>query len=226
MRPKILLLLQVPALLAIIAFVPTNLGKLVALMVLWALTFRRTSKVELVFCLCMCALFTAMNAASLHQGIFSFSDPDILRMPVYEIFMWGFYLLHIKRLFGNTPKDFKYGPAWALAVAFSASFALVKDPHALTAITASVIAVALILYHERFDFFYLLYFVAFGAAIEYVGVHSGQWSYPDPPPGGVPLWFATLWGGVGLLMRRCMMPLLARFENPNHSTTVPVSRDN
>lgn len=33
----------------ILAFVPTNLGKLAALLVLWALTFGRLSKVETIF---------------------------------------------------------------------------------------------------------------------------------------------------------------------------------
>jgi len=43
-------------------------------------------------------------------------------------------------------------------------------------------------------------------------VHSGQWGYPGNPPGGVPLWFITMWGGIGLFMRRLIVPILERNE--------------
>ena len=75
MSMRIRLLLQVPAAMLILAFVPTNLGKLAALLVLWALSFGRLSKVEAIFYVCVCAFFTAMNAASLKQGIFMFAHP-------------------------------------------------------------------------------------------------------------------------------------------------------
>ena len=46
----------------------------------------------------------------------------------------------------------------------------------------------------------------------------GNWSLapggddgPGDPPGGVPLWFITLWGGVGLFLWRLALPLLRRF---------------
>lgn len=94
-------LLQVPLTLAILALVPTNLGKLAAFLLVWVLTFGRLTKVEAIFFVVVCVFFTGMNAASLEQGIFAFTDPDILRMPVYELVMWGFYLLHTKRLLGD-----------------------------------------------------------------------------------------------------------------------------
>ena len=80
--PLLLLLLQVPLVMAILAFVPTNLGKLGALLVLWALSFGRLTRVEAVFFAVVCVFFTGMNAASLAQGIFAFTEPDLLRMPV------------------------------------------------------------------------------------------------------------------------------------------------
>ncbi|WP_296444411.1 hypothetical protein, partial [Rhodoferax sp. UBA5149] len=78
------LLLQIPAALAIIAWVPGNLAKLAAFLVLWAVTFRKLSKPEAIFYLGVCGFFTAMNAMSLKQGIFAFTTPDVLGMPVYE----------------------------------------------------------------------------------------------------------------------------------------------
>src|SRR3990167_6273904 len=106
MNKRLLLLVQVPAVLAIIAWVPGNWSQLAALLVLWGITFQKLSKTEVLFVLGACLFFTAMNAASLSQGIFSFTFPDLLGMPVYELFMWGFYLLHLKRLLnGPAPKN-------------------------------------------------------------------------------------------------------------------------
>lgn len=206
------LLLQVPLTLLILAFVPTNLGKLVAFLLIWLLTFGRLSKVEAIFFVVVCLFFTGMNAASLEQGIFAFAEPDILRMPYYELLMWGFYLLHTKRLLGGAaPQDRRIG-VWVLALLYSAAFASIHDGDTLLLVTGGLLAIGLILFHERADLAYAGYLVLLGAAIEYTGVWSGQWGYPGDPAGGVPLWFVTLWGGVGLFLRRLVLPILERFE--------------
>lgn len=218
MRIPLRLLLQVPLVMAILAFVPTNLGKLAALLVLWALTFGRLTKVEAVFFVVVCVFFTGMNAASLAQGIFAFTEPDVLRMPVWELFMWGFYLLHTRRVLGGKAAHDRRPAVWALALAYSAAFSTIHDGNTLLAVTGVLLAIGLMLFHEREDLAYTGYMILLGALIEYSGVLSGNWFYPDPPPGGVPLWFITLWGGVGLFMRRLVLPILERFEGgPNEN---------
>lgn len=196
----------------ILAFVPTNPGKLAALLVLWALTFGRLSKVEAIFYACVCLFFTVMNAASLKQGIFAFAHPDVLRMPVWELFMWGFYLLHTRRLLNGPAPSGKRALVWTLALLYSAAFATLQDGTTLLAATAVLLALALVFFHEPGDLAYAGYMVLLGALIEYTGVHSGQWGYPGHPPGGVPLWFITMWGGIGLFMRRLIVPILVRHE--------------
>lgn len=196
----------------IVAFVPTNPGKLAALLLVWALTFGRLSKVETIFYVCVCLFFTVMNAASLRQGIFAFAHPDVLRMPVWELFMWGFYLLHTRRLLNGPAPAGKRATVWTLALLYSAAFATIQDGHTLLTVTAVLLAVALVFFHEPGDLAYAGYMVLLGALIEYTGVHSGQWGYPGHPPGGVPLWFITMWGGIGLFMRRLIVPILVRHE--------------
>lgn len=197
---------------AILALVPTNPGKLVAFVLVWALTFGRLSKAEAVFFAVACVFFTAMNAASLAQGIFAFTAPDFLGMPVYEVLMWGFYLLHTRRVLGGAAPTDRRAAAWTLALLYSAAFATIHDGNVLLAVTGVLLGLGLVLFHEREDLAYAGYMVLLGAAIEYTGVLSGQWAYPGDPPGGVPLWFVTLWGGVGLFLRRLVLPVLARFE--------------
>jgi len=220
MNKQLLLLSQIPIALAIIAFVPSNWGKLVALLALWAATFRRPSKPEAIFFVAVCAFFTVMNAASLKQGIFAFTSPDILGMPVYELFMWGFYLLHLKRVVGGPAPESNRVIVWGLALLYAAAFATISDARILLAVTGTLLIIGLILFHEPYDLKYTGYLVILGAAFEYTGVHSGEWSYPDDPIGGVPFWFVTLWGGVGLFMRRLVVPILTRYEKQNTPDTV------
>jgi hypothetical protein len=206
------LLLQIPATMAILALLPGNWAKLAALLLLWVLTFRRLSQVEAIFFVAVCLFFTAMNAASLKQGIFAFTAPDLLRMPAWELFMWGFYLLHTRRLLGGPAPQGKRAAVWVLALLYSAAFASIHDGNVLLAVTGVLLAAGLVLFHEREDLAYAGYMVLLGAAIEYTGVWSGQWAYPGNPVGGVPLWFITMWGGVGLFLRRLVVPILVRFE--------------
>lgn len=207
-----LLLLQIPVALAIIAFVPTNLGKLAALLVLWALTFGKLTKAEAIFYAAVCVFFTGMNAASLQQGIFVFAHPDVLGMPVYELFMWGFYLLHLKRVLDGPSPEGRRSVVWALAILYSIAFAAIPDAKILLAATGILLVIGLVLFHEPHDLAYTGYLILLGASFEYTGVHSGEWSYPGDPPGGVPFWFVTLWGGVGLFMRRLVVPILAKYD--------------
>lgn len=210
-RPT-LLMVQLAGTLAILAVMPTNMGKLLVMLALWALTFSRFSRVEMVFFATACLFFTGMNAASLNQGIFAFRHPDLLGMPVYELFMWGFYLMHTKRFLGGPAPQGRRPPVWLLALLYSAAFAAIPNQQLLLAVTAALLAIGLILFHEPPDLAYTGYMLLLGAAVEYTGVWSGQWHYPGNPPGGVPFWFITLWGGVGLFLRRLVLPILARFE--------------
>jgi hypothetical protein len=207
-------LAQAPASLAVLLWVPTNLGKLAALALVWAMTFGPLSRAEWLFFAAICLFFTIMNAAALAQGIFVFSDPDVLRMPIWEVFMWGFYTLHTMRLLGGPIPQSNRALVWTLALLFAAAFATITDPALLLAVTAAVLLVALGFFHQAHDLAYFGYMVVLGAAVEYAGVYAGLWSYPGDPPGGVPLWFITMWGGVGLFLRRLALPIVARHGSP------------
>ena len=213
MPTRLLLLLQVPAVLAILAWVPGNVGKLLALLVVWAITFRRLSLAETVFFGLVCVFFTAMNAGALKQGIFAFTDPDIWGMPVYELLMWGFYLLHLQRLLQGAAPQGGRVLASILAVMYAAAFVAISDSDMLLLVTGVLLLAGLFFFHEPMDLAYTGYLILLGAAIEYTGVYSGQWHYPGNPVGGVPFWFITMWGGVGLFQHRLVLPILARYAS-------------
>lgn len=203
-------LAQLLGTLLILVAIPSTLAKAILLLAWWLLTFAPLRRAELVFFALACTLFTIMNALALRQGIFTFADCDILRMPYFELGMWGFYGLHMWRLLGGPVPDGSSWIARLLVIPFALCFALVAEPSLLLVTSGIACALALLFFHEPWDLAYVAYAVALGALIEYTGVWTGQWSYPGPPPGGVPLWFITLWGGVGLFLRRLFVPLLAR----------------
>ncbi len=217
-------LAQIPVALLILALVPGNWAKLAALLLLWALSFRRLSRPEIWLYLGVCLFFTAMNAAALRQGIFRFADPDVLGMPVWELFMWGFYVLHVKRVMaGAAPAPGREKLAWVLGLAMAAAFGSIADAQLLTLVSGALLILALACFHTRLDLAYCGYMVLLGAAFEYTGVLSGVWSYPDPPPGGVPFWFITMWGSVGLFAYRLVMPLVARHEGAGSAASAKLA---
>lgn len=209
---RAILLLQFAATLLVLAFVPGNVAKAIVFLILWGASFGRVTRAEAVLFGAACCFFTIMNALSLQQGIFVFSRPDFLGMPVYEVFMWGFYLLHTRRMVGGPAPQGREAVAWVLAVLYAVAFGTIPDQGVLLVVTAALLIVALGFFHERLDFAYMGYMILLGAAIEYTGVLAGEWYYPGDPAGGVPPWFITLWGGVGLFLRRLVLPIVMRFE--------------
>ncbi|RZI84038.1 MAG: DUF2878 family protein [Rubrivivax sp.] len=209
-RSRWLIALQLPLTLLILVLVPNNFARVVALLVAWALTFKSLRRGELIFALIICVFFTGMNAASIEAGIFSFSQPDFLGQPWFELLMWGFYTLHTLRLIGTDAPRADSTFIWTIAVLYSACFPVLGGGWPLLAGTALLLAIGLARHHERRDWLFVGYFVAMGAAFEYTGVHAGLWHYPAPPFGGVPPWFITLWGGVGFFLHRLALPLLHR----------------
>ena len=208
MSVRVLMLTQLIGTVLILAFLPGNLVKLLAFLLLWLVTFGRLAKNEIIFYLVVCAFFTVMNALSLKQGVFAFNYPDVLGMPVYELAMWGFYLLHTAKMLSGPIPLGPEKPVLILLFFYCVAFSIIPDQSLLLMVTAILLGIGLYFYHEKFDIAYVLYMVILGAAIEYTGVLSGQWHYPDDPWSGVPFWFVTLWGGVGLFLRRIALPLV------------------
>jgi hypothetical protein len=207
---RIRLLLQLASTLTILAWLPGNGVKLAALIVVWVVGFGRISRAEWILFLGINLLFVVMNAGALRKGIFHFNHPDVLGMPVYEFFMWGFYVLNAIRFLSGAAPQGKIWQTLIVAVVFSIPFSTISDSEMLTLISAAILVGGLVLYHEPMDIAYVVYMIIMGALIEYVGVWSGQWGYPGNPPGGVPLWFISMWGGVGLFARRLLLPFLRR----------------
>ena len=205
------LLLQLAGTAAALAWIPGNVPKLLTMIIIWLLGFGNISRVELLIMLGVDILFTIMNLGALRQRIFWFEHPDALGLPVYEYFMWGFYVLHTIRFVRGPPVRGSLTTALLMAVVFAVPFSTIADSDLLLLVTAVVLAACFALFHEPADFAYTGYMVLVGVVIEYVGVGTGQWHYPTSPFGGVPIWFITMWGGVGLFARRLLLSSFLRW---------------
>ncbi len=201
--------LQVLGTVAILVCVPSNAAKAAALPCWWLLTFQKLQRSELFFYAVACAFFTVMDVLSVGHGIFAFEHPDVLGLPFYEPLLWGFYIVHTLRAVRGPEPRRSYLHAGVIAVLFSAAFSVISDAQVLLGVTSGLLLAGLILFHDREDIAYVAYMIFLGAVFEYSGVWSRQWSYTNPPLGGVPPWFITLWGGVGLLVRRLALPAMA-----------------
>lgn len=123
--------------------------------------------------------------------------------------MWGFCLLHVKRMVGGAPAVRRWQAALVLTLLFAG---VIADPRWLLAVTSGLLMVGLILFHEPLDIADTAYLIVLGASIEYTGVYGGLWSYPNRTLGNPPVWFITLWGGVGLFFCRLVLPLLTKWQ--------------
>jgi hypothetical protein len=204
---RVLLLVQLLGTVAALGWVPGDWAKLAAMLPLWAIGFRRVSRAELALMVVVDMVFVLADGGALRKHVFRFTHPDLLGLPIYEFLMWGFYTLHAIRFIGGRCPRLTI-PTVILAAIFAAAFSTIGDANRLLLVSAAVLALALLCHHERDDLRYAGYMIVVGALVEYVGTGTGQWAYPAAPHGGVPAWFVTMWGGVGLFTRRLFLPLL------------------
>jgi hypothetical protein len=209
-RERCVLALQLLGTLAILAWMPSNLGKALLLPCWWLLTFRSLAVAELVLFCGANVLFVVLDVMAVKNGVFAFYHPDIWGLPWYEFLMWGFYLLHTQRMVGSAgePTDRRFGLALALTLIFGVAFNLAPNSEVRFQTTAIALLGTLIFFHQKNDFLRACYMIFIGGMIEFVGVWAGHWGYADAV--GVPLWFITMWGGVGIFAGRLIPPLARR----------------
>lgn len=152
--------------------------------------------------------FLIQNYGVLAKGGFEFSKKEILLMPAYEPFMWGFYFLFFKRMWPECSRGGKLSKGFIGLVVTSAIFSIFsQNSELLTVATVFSTIFLFVLFHQACDFVLAVTSLALGLVIEVFGVRTGLWSYPAPDIGGLPWWFITMWLSVGLLGRNFLFPL-------------------
>jgi len=196
--------------LLIVSQLESSLLILALLILLWGLFYFPLRPSELIAGLIAATFFLLQNYAVLKTGGFAFTKKEILLMPYYEPFLWGFYYLNIRRFFSEKATDIptlgikNFIALLATGVAFSLFSGSSQSLLLATLLSTTIV---LILFHTSLDLAYGAYALFMGLAVELVGVSAGIWSYPEPDFMGIPAWFATMWISVGVLGRRFLFPL-------------------
>lgn len=193
----------------LIYYFDNTLVTLLILLPFWYFIFRPLNQIEITIFVVASIFFLGQNYAVLKTGGFTFKHKDILLMPYYEPFLWGFYYINIKRFIseGAEAVIFDKKSIFGLLLTALAFSIFSKNSNTLLMATLFSTGVLFIMFHERFDFYYAAYALGLGFVIELFGVSTGLWVYPEPDFLGIPYWFATMWISVGVLGRRFLIPL-------------------
>jgi hypothetical protein len=207
---KILSVLALLVTLAVLRSVDRSLFAAAVLLPLWFIIYRPWSRVEIASFTIATVFMLIQDYSMGKSGGSSFKQQDVLLMPWYEPFLWGFYYINMKRFIGegdNTPVLDKRSLFGLLVTAlvfplFSRSSGLLL----LTTIGST--AILFIMFHDLLDLYFAAYALGLGFVVELFGVSSGLWSYPPQPDFmGIPYWCATMWLSAGILGRRFLFPL-------------------
>jgi hypothetical protein len=209
----------------VIHFIDQTFITLTILLALWFFIFCPWNKAEIIIFIIASVFFLGQNYAVLKADGFSFKHKDLLLMPYYEPFLWGFYYLNIKRFIseGAEAVTFDKKSVFGLFLTALAFSIFSKNSNALFMATLLSTGVLFIMFHERFDFYYGAYALALGFVIELFGVSTELWAYPEPDFLGIPYWFATMWISVGILGRRFLIPLAEWITIKFPARTLPPS---
>jgi len=184
-----------------------NILKTLLLLSTWIVTFWPLRIKELALFIIVNIIFTFSNAGAISQNVFLFKNPDIAGLPYWELFMWGFYFLHVYRMqFDDRKPDPFQWRSVTLSILFAISFSL--PPSYTLVVTTLMFAIILITFHTRNDVRFALHMIILGTFLEYMGVHFQQWYYPKEYVGGVAYWYVNLFGGAGILFYRVGIPLM------------------
>lgn len=212
-HPKVRVILALLFTLSALYLVPNRLLVLVPLAIIWGVLLAPFSAADALEFVLAAVFFLIQNYVCLQAGLFEFRFKDILLMPYYEPFLWGFYFTSLRRFVSGHRQDAVALDAKSLAglVVTSVMFSLFSsNPRALLIATTCSTAFLFLLFHSRLDWYYAAAALALGLVVEVFGVSTGLWSYPVSDFLGIPFWFATMWISAGLLGRRFLMPAAQR----------------
>lgn len=173
--------------------------------------------------------FTFMNYMSIVNGIFAFTQPDLIGLPWYEFFMWGIYFIHLKRVteifFSAEFKAYQVSLVDFVCVGLViVVFSVCKDKSSVTIFPLIINIFYLFAKKSKFITSNYFYFLAIGGILELVGTNGGQWVYPHPDFFGVPFWYVNVFGSFAiyypLFHKGMMISLNTNFMQEFHNNWV------
>jgi len=215
MSNKIKYILCLIVTLTIIYFIKHTLIIIPLLLILWYLVFKPFTTEDIFVFLIAVIYIIPQNYIGLKSGIMFFKNQDFLLMPYYEPLMWGFYYIFLKRFINEPQNDLKlsYKILFTLFLTASLFSYFFSYPSYLFATSIILVFILLLLFHEKYDLYYMAITLFLGFIIELFGVQTELWYYPKVNLLKIPYWFSAMWICVGLFCRRLVIPLAKYLSN-------------
>jgi len=205
---RVLAVLALACTLAILYLVTNSFIALMSLLFVWSLLLWPLRPQEMWSAGVAAIFFLGQNYVCLKAGIFEFKNKDILLMPFYEPFLWGFYFTAMTRFIPVRKGSFPLEKKSLVGLLVTAiAFSVFSRTSFLFLATLLSTLLLFALFHTSTDIYYAACALSLGFIMELFGVFTGLWSYPAPDFLGIPYWFATMWISVGLLGYRFLIPL-------------------
>ena len=169
----------------------------------------------------------AGEVVCIKYGAWTYSNPVLLGVPLWEPLMWGFLgmtahriqqtvfsLEHkdrIRKLTHGTVRDIVYDLSMMGIVIALVSSLWRNDQLLFIVLLLLGICNVLIFHHPR-DLFFIFISPAMLLLFEPLAVSSGAWTYPSPVVFGVPLWLFSAYFCFCLLFGRLGMTASALYE--------------
>ena len=203
--------------------------KMLAVLASFYFIYGAFTKEEMYLFIGVNLFFTFMNYMSIINGIFAFTQPDLIGLPWYEFFMWGIYVIHLKRIteifFKDEFKAYQTSLVDFVCVGLViVVFSLCKDKSSVTIFPLIINIFYLFAKKSKFITCSYFYFIAIGGILELVGTNGGQWTYPQPDFYGVPFWYVNVFGSFAiyfpLIHKGMMLSLKTNFMQGFHNNLV------
>ena len=175
---KLRVLLALACTLVVLYTVVHSPAVLMVLVALWSIIFYPWRLPEVFSFAIASVFFLFQNYVCLKAGIFEFKVKDVLLMPYYEPFLWGFYFTALKRFVSGERKTLRFQTQSLIGLLVTAiSFSLFsRTPSLFFPATVFSTLVLFGLFHTRLDFYYAGCSLMLGFIVELFGVSTGLWS--------------------------------------------------
>lgn len=196
----------------IVYFFPYGVLKMFVLLLFWWLMFRPLSFSERVMFTLTSVFFVVMDIVVVMQGKLVFQEQILLGVPAWEFFMWGFTVLHAKRIAVKAEFPAISLPATGLLLLYIIVFSLPLNDIVLFIVSAVILLIGLLFRHDALILRHTAYMLVLGCLYEATGVYFGLWSYPGSHAViPIPPWFTTMWAGAGFFLAAVVWPTVDTF---------------
>ncbi len=187
-----------------LVFINSNIIQTIIFLITWSASFYPIKKDDLFFFSLICLIFIPQDILAISHGVFTFNDPDILGLPIWQFLMWGYWLFFSIRFIKQSSDQKIRFITIILLLIFSLCFTVSTEQTFILARSTIIIIIIFFFHHSKLDFAYFFVMIFLGTIVELLGIYTEIWLYPDNI---YPLWSINMWGGIGIFLNNFKKPI-------------------